>query len=47
VIRIGVVRFTVRQPAVADVGEPVAVASFVPVDDQRETVYVPVQLAGR
>jgi len=29
-IRTGVVRFTVRQPAVADVGDPLAVASFVP-----------------
>jgi hypothetical protein len=46
-IRTGVVRFTVRQPAVADVGDPLAVASFVPVDDHRVTVYVLVTLAGR
>ena len=46
-IRTGVVRFTVRQPAVADVGDPLAVASFVPLDDQSVTVYVLVQLAGR
>jgi hypothetical protein len=46
-IRTGVVRFTVRQPAVADVGDPLAVASFVPVDDQSVTVYVLVTLAGR
>ena len=38
VVRTGVVRFTVRQPAVADVGVPVAVASFTPVDDHNETV---------
>jgi hypothetical protein len=47
VVRTGVVRFTVRQPAVTDVGDPLAVASFVPVDDQSVTVYVLVQLAGR
>jgi hypothetical protein len=47
VVRIGVVRFTVRQPAVADVGDPVAVASLVPVDDHSVTVYVLVTLAGR
>ena len=46
-IRTGVVRFTVRQPAVADVGDPLAVASFVPVDDQSVTVYVFVKFAGR
>ena len=46
-IRTGVVRFTVRQPSVADVGDPLAVASFVPLDDQSVTVYVLVQLAGR
>ena len=46
-IRTGVVRFTVRQPAVADVGDPLAVASFVPVEDHSVTVYVLVTLAGR
>jgi hypothetical protein len=46
-MRTGVVRFTVRQPAVADVGDPLPVASFVPVDDQSVTVYVLVQFAGR
>jgi len=29
------------------VGDPLAVASFVPVDDQSVTVYVLLQLAGR
>jgi hypothetical protein len=47
VVRTGVVRFTVRQPSVVDVGVPVAVASFTPVDDQSETVYVLVTFAGR
>jgi len=47
VIRTGVVRFTVRHPAVAEVGVPLAVASFVPVEDQSVTAYVLVQLAGR
>lgn len=47
VVRTGVVRFTVRQPPVVDVGVPVAVASFTPVDDQSETVYVLVTSAGR
>jgi hypothetical protein len=46
-IRTGVVRLTVRQPAVAEVGDPLPVASFVPVDDQSETVYVLVTFAGR
>lgn len=47
VIFTGVARLTVRHPAVVDVGEPVAVASFTPVDDQSETVYVLVTFAGR
>ena len=46
-IRTGVVRSTVRQPAVADVGDPLAVASFVPFEYQSVTVYVLVWLAGR
>ena len=47
VIRTGVVRLTVRHPAVVEVGEPFAVASLAPVDDHNVTVYVPVQFAGR
>ncbi len=47
VVRTGVVRFTVRHPAVADVGVPVAVANVAPVDDQSVTVYVLVTSAGR
>jgi hypothetical protein len=43
----GLARSTVRQPAVLEVGDPVAVASLVPVEDQSVTVYVPVQFAGR
>lgn len=46
-IRTGVVRLTVRHPAVVDVGVPLPVASFVPVEDHRLTVYVLVQPAGR
>lgn len=46
-IRTGVVRLTVRHPAVADVGVPLAVARLVPVEDQSVTVYVLVQPAGR
>jgi len=47
VVRTGVVRFTVRHPAAAEVGDPLAVASFVPVEDQSVTVYVLVTPAGR